>query len=189
MRLFQLFLAATLISCGVSSDVAFAQQASGKATGKNAPATPPKPGDKFGEWTYQCDSLPKDAPKDAHPACYVSQARVSTNERGEQTRVLLVNLSKVGAERQPALFVFLPFGVAVQQDVAVTVESSNIGLQGRVDTCLPAGCRVPFLLQREAQDLLRKNKTLWVSFAPIGGKNVRVEVPLDGFGAALAAIK
>jgi invasion protein IalB len=48
---------------------------------------------------------------------------------------------------------------------------------------------VPFLLQPEAQDLLRKNKTLWISFAPVGGKDVRVEMPLDGFGAALAAIK
>lgn len=170
-------------------DTAFAQQqkagpkAESKAAAKGA-AVAPKVGDKFGDWTYQCD----EQPGGAAPSCYLSQSRVSTNERGEQNRVLLVNLSKIGDERQPVLFIFLPFGAAVQQDVVVTADASNTGLKGRVDTCVLSGCRVPFLLAADAQDLLRKAKTLWVSFAPVGGNNVRVEIPLNGFTAGLAAL-
>jgi len=191
MRIFAVVVAGLLL---LHPDAGFAQQpkatpkAEPKAAAKGAVAAP-KVGDKFGEWTYQCDDLAKDAPKDAKPECYLWQVRVTTNERGEQNRVLLVNLSKVGADRQPVLFVFLPFGAAVQQDVAVTVDASNTGLKSRVDTCLVAGCRVSFALAADAQDLLRKGKSLWVSFAPVGGNNLRVEVPLDGFTAGLAALK
>ncbi len=203
IRTIAVALSFAVLVCAAPS---MAQQANPPAAQKAAPKAPAKseapkaaakgsatvkPGDQFGEWTYQCDDQGKDVANGTPPSCYLTQARATTNERGEQSRVLLVNVSRigVGAERQPILFVFLPFGAAVQQDVTLIVDGSNMGLKSRVDTCVLQGCRVPFLLQEDAMDLLRKGKTAMVSFAPVGGNNVRVEVPLAGFTAGMAAVK
>jgi invasion protein IalB len=164
----------------------------GPAQAQTKPPAPKSPsqgeGQKYGAWTYRCDPLPASAPPGTQPACFISQVVSVKTNGGREARMLMVNASRFGPERKPILFVFVPWGAAVQQDVILSVDGGP-PVNGRMDTCLAEGCRLTLLLPDEFAERVRKGRTLSVTFTPLGGQPMKLDAVLDGFESGLAAVK
>ncbi|OHC73795.1 MAG: hypothetical protein A3G18_05325 [Rhodospirillales bacterium RIFCSPLOWO2_12_FULL_58_28] len=165
-------------------------------------AQQPASNKKFGDWTLICENVPAAAPdpkaKDKKAAvptqeCFLNQtlaSQVGEGEQARQGRLLTANISMAGQdkERKPLLILFLPFGVAIQQEVGVDIENGP-QLKGKMDTCLQAGCRAAFLLDDNTVAALKQAKTARIGFAPVGGNAVGVTLPLAGLAEGIAGLK
>jgi invasion protein IalB len=151
---------------------ALAQEAAGLPGGATSA------NESHGDWTVSCAVVPQNGA--ANKVCALSQRQ--TNGQTRQ-RVLAVELrpKETGAEGT----LVLPFGLALDQGVALQIDDGQAlpGLQFR--TCLPGGCLVDLRFDAKTLPILRKSNSLKIKVVADGAGETQLAVSLKGFPGAL----
>lgn len=145
-----------------------------------APAAAALPGgatslqETHGDWVVGC------AVQGAAKRCGVTQEQ--TNQQTRQ-RVLAVELAPAGDRIEGILL--LPFGLALDQGVALQIDEHAPGPTLRFRTCLPAGCVVPVSFDARQAAALRAGTALKARVTPDGSQPTTLSISLKGLGSAL----
>lgn len=162
-----LTLAAALFLGGGTA--ALAQGLPGGATSLN---------ETHGDWRVTC------ATQENVVRCAVSQVQVNNQNR---QRVLSVELTAAEGGSSAEGTLVLPFGLALDQGVVLSIDEGEFQPPLRFSTCLPAGCLVPLTFNADAVTAMRAGTALNVKAAANGsGQEVNFSISLAGFTSALA---
>ncbi len=131
----------------------------------------------FSDWQVAC------AVQDAGSHCALLQSQSRQNGQ----RVLAIELSATSATTVDGVLV-LPFGLALENGVALRIDDQPEGQSFRFKTCLPAGCLVPVSFDAKAVKSLRSGISLKVAAVTDGGAEQAFTISLKGFAAALDRI-
>ena len=150
----------------------------GPALAQNLPGGASSLNETHGDWTVTCVTL------DGTVRCAVSQIQINSENR---QRVLSVELTaNDGGNAAGGTFV-LPFGLALDQGVALSIDEGEPMASLRFSTCLPAGCLVPLTFDQNAITAMRAGAALKAKAAANGGgQDVNFSISLSGFTSALA---
>ncbi|ETR76957.1 invasion protein [Afipia sp. P52-10] len=127
-----------------------------------------------GDWVVSC------ALQGASKRCGLTQEH--TNQQTRQ-RVFAVELTPVGDKVEGVLL--LPFGLVLDQGVALQVDDQAEGQPLRFRTCLMAGCLVQVTFDARQAAALRGGTALKMRVTPEGGPSTVLAISLKGLGAAL----
>jgi invasion protein IalB len=121
----------------------------------------------FGDWTVACQVT------NGAIRCAMSQTQVAS-QSGQ--RVLSLQLVAAADEDVDGLLL-APFGLRLAEGVTLAVDEEPALLNRSFSTCIPAGCLVPLILNRET---LRAT-----AIADDSGNEVVFTISLSGFTGAL----
>lgn len=131
----------------------------------------------FGNWTVNC--LVQTQGETKNVACSMSQQQV--DEKKQRALAVELSPSKDGTN---GVFV-LPFGLNLAAGTVLQIDDAKPDQALPFSTCLPAGCILPVTFNAAKADALSKGKSLAVLAQAVGGNEIKLNVPLDGFAAAL----
>lgn len=131
-----------------------------------------------GDWTVAC------ATPEGNVRCAVSQIQINSQNR---QRVLSVELSATEGGAAASGTLVMPFGLALDQGVVLSIDESEFLPPLRFSTCLPAGCLVPLTFNVDAVTTMRVGTALKVKAAANdNGQEINFSISLSGFTSALA---
>lgn len=158
----------TVLSLG-GLDPAAAQGLPGGATSLN---------ETHGDWVVACTT------PDGKVRCSVSQVQINSQNR---QRVLSIELAAAEGGAASSGTLVMPFGLALDQGVALSIDEGEALPQLRFSTCLPAGCLVPLTFNKDVVTAMRAGTQLKVkATANDTGQEISVAISLAGFSSALA---
>jgi invasion protein IalB len=131
----------------------------------------------YDTWTVSCALRTVDS--NPVKACATSQEQLDQRSR---QRVLAIELKPAATGAVGTLL--LPFGLALEQGIALQIDGGPAASPLRFRTCLVAGCIVPLTFDVKMLAALRKATTLKLRGIADGGKEVLFEISLKGFGSA-----
>ena len=141
----------------------------------------PENGQKFLDWTVTCEV----SKESAQPACFVFQNLLL---KKENKRLLHVAVGYLPAGQQPTAFFTLPLGVSLPGGLSVTVDDGK-PVRVRYERCDAAGCLAPLALTDTLVKSLMGGRWSRVAFFDASRREISVPVSLNGFTAALKALK
>jgi len=127
-----------------------------------------------GDWVVGC------VVQAAAKRCGATQEQ--TNQQTRQ-RVIAMELAPAGDRIEGALL--LPFGLVLDQGVALQIDDQALGQPLRFRTCLPGGCLVPLSFDARQSVALRGGTMLKSRIVPDGGQPTVLTISLKGLGSAL----
>jgi invasion protein IalB len=127
-----------------------------------------------GDWVVGC------VVQGAAKRCGVTQEQ--TNQQTRQ-RVVAMELTPAGDRIEGVLL--LPFGLVLDQGVALQIDDQAQGQTLRFRTCLPGGCLVPLGFDARQTAALRAGTALKARVMPDGGQPTVLTISLKGLGSAL----
>jgi len=131
-----------------------------------------------GDWRVTC------ATQENVVRCAVSQIQVNNQNR---QRVLSVELTAAEGGNSAEGTLVLPFGLALDRGVALSIDEGEPRPPLRFSTCFPAGCLVPLTFNADAVTAMRAGTALKVKAAANdSGQEVNFSISLSGFTSALA---
>ena len=133
----------------------------------------------FENWTVNC------AVAQEKKRCVLLQQQTN-----QQTRQLTfaIELSPAPEGAVVATLV-LPFGLALQNGVALQIDDQAKGEALKFRTCLPVGCLVGVTFDKAKVSSLRTGTTLKATALADGGNDISFSAPLKGFSAALDRVQ
>lgn len=162
---------ATLSFIAAISAAGFAQAATSLPGGASSLT------ETYSNWTVTCLVQAQGDVKNV--ACSMSQQQVDENKQ----RALAVELSPAGDGVNGIMM--LPFGLNLAAGSVLQIDETKADKARPFSTCLPAGCIIPVNFDASKADALGKGKNLSVLAQAIGGNDIKLNVPLDGFADAL----
>lgn len=134
----------------------------------------------FGDWTVNC------AIQSEQKMCAASQAQ-GNNQTGQQVFAIELYAAQQGASNGVLI---LPFGLDIQQPVALAIDEQALESTAEFTTCVPGGCVVPIAFPQSQLDALKSGTTLTVTAksASTSGDPAQFAVSLAGFTAAIDRI-
>lgn len=132
----------------------------------------------YENWTVSC--LVQKQGETQKVLCSMSQQQVDDNRQ----RALAIELSPADKNGASGAFV-LPYGLNLASGATLQLDETPADKPLAFTTCLPAGCIVPVSLDAAKADALGKGKNLFVLAQAMDGNQIKLNVPLDGFAAAL----
>ena len=142
----------------------------------------PKNGDKFKDWTVQCDEK---ATGDVSGGCWIAQNVV---DKEANRPVMNISVAFVSEFPEPAVVVTLPLGINLPPGVIFQIDE-NPPFKLPVSWCLRDGCRVRLLLKEEQLAVFKAGTNGKITFQQPSGQGVTLPFSLQGFTAALTALK
>lgn len=136
----------------------------------------------YGNWTITC--LVQKQGESQKVLCSMSQQLVDDKRQ----RALAVEIIPTDKNSATGAFV-LPFGLNLASGATLQLDETPADKPLAFTTCLPAGCIVPVNLDAAKTDALEKGKNLFVLAQAMDGNQIKLNVPLDGFSAALKRIR
>lgn len=175
MRVCNLAMLATLAlsAATLTATTALAQDAAKTTPAMGLPGGASAISETHGNWIVNCQVI------NSTPLCSFSHQQMDNKNQ----RVFAIELTprNEGASGNAAL----PFGLALQNGVTISVDDKPLGEKWSFSTCLIGGCLVPFELDGPKLAQLNRGKTMKISgLALDGGREVSFSVPLDGFASA-----
>ena len=163
---FMIFGTALLLG---GAGASFAQGLPGGATTLN---------ETHGDWTVAC------ATPEGNVRCAVSQVQINSDNR---QRVLTVELTVTEGGNTASGMLVMPFGLALEQAVTLSIDDGAAMPPLRFSTCLPTGCLVPLAFNQETVTAMRAGTSLKaIATANGSGHEVNFSISLSGFTSALA---
>ncbi|WP_156851608.1 invasion associated locus B family protein [Bartonella refiksaydamii] len=176
-KLFNLLIVFTLL--GISS-VAFASSSKSAET-KGAAATLPNGAssltETYGLWTINCGI------QEGKKVCFMHRQEV--NDQGRVVVAMNVILNTDGVVSGNLT---VPFGILVSKPVRLQVDEGKAVIETGIRTCVPAGCIVPIVFDKNHVAALRAGKHLKLAMtiaAPGEPPLNDLFVQLNGFSSAL----
>lgn len=150
----------------------------GTAAAQGLPGGATTLNETHGDWTVAC-TVPEGTVR-----CAVSQVQINNQNR---QRVLSVELTATEGGAAASGTLVMPFGLALDQGVALSIDEGEFLPTLRFSTCLPAGCLVPLTFNADAVTAMRAGTALKVKAAANdSGQEVNFSISLSGFTSALA---
>lgn len=145
----------------------------------------PQDGARFKDWGTRCEALPEGKGQLCH--IYQTVSVQDKDKTKEQPLLSVAVLYPPGKDGPVALFtvplgVLLPAGVGLQVDEG---ETTRFGYE----LCMPQGCRAGLELKPELVEALKKGKQAKVIVVDAKRRSAGIPVSLQGFTAALDALK
>ncbi|EJF77455.1 hypothetical protein MCO_01186 [Bartonella sp. DB5-6] len=176
-KLFNLLIVFTLLSI---SSVAFASSSKSAET-KGAAATLPNGAssltETYGLWTINCGI------QEGKKVCFMHRQEV--NDQGRVVVAMNVILNTDGVVSGNLT---VPFGILVSKPVRLQVDEGKAVIETGIRTCVPAGCIVPIVFDKNHVAALRAGKHLKLAMtiaAPGEPPLNDLFVQLNGFSNAL----
>ncbi|WP_455480883.1 invasion associated locus B family protein [Bartonella sp. B12(2025)] len=176
-KLFNLPIIFTLLSI---SSVAFASGVKSTAT-KDAAATLPNGAsslaETYGLWTIRCGI------EEGKKVCFMHRQEVN-----DQGRVVVAMNVTLNADGVVSGNLTVPFGIVVSKPVHLQVDEGKAVIKTGIRTCVPAGCVVPVVFDKNHVTTLRAGKHLKLAMtiaAPGEPSLDNLFVQLNGFSKAL----
>ena len=130
-----------------------------------------------GDWTVNC------AVREDGAQCSVSQNQINGST---QQRVLSIELVPDVEDNTVVGTLVMPFGLAVGQDVILSMQEGLSLPPLRFATCLPVGCLVRVAFSSDAIAAMKGGTTLEAkATASSDGQDVSFSISLAGFSSAL----
>ncbi|MFC5384645.1 invasion associated locus B family protein [Aquamicrobium segne] len=130
-----------------------------------------------GDWTVACTT------PDGTVRCAASQVQINSQNR---QRVLSVELTATEGGSATSGTLVMPFGLALDQGVVLSIDEGDFLPPLRFSTCLPAGCLVPLAFDAASVTALRAGTAVSVTvIANDSGQELSFSVSLSGFSSAL----
>jgi invasion protein IalB len=148
---------------------------SAAAGGKPATGT----GQRFGSWVLACPS-----PEQAKAGCVLIQQVSEALSR----KVVFVWLVQYNDKGQLLGAFRLPSGVFVNRGLIMKADGKGDGLKVDYTRCDPSECQAVFSITNDVAKQLSGAKTVTVAIALTSGKTADVELNMEGFAGALAAL-
>jgi len=140
---------------------------------------PPKIGQQFGDWVFQCSAVAQN-----QTACAFVQTIVSQDGKRQ-----LAQLQMLEQKTEPASYILtmlLPLGLDIQNGVTAKIDTTD-PVAATLKTCLPRGCIATIALDKNLADALKHGKSLALDFTMGGGKKT-ITGSLNGIAEAFNAI-
>ena len=100
-------------------------------------------------------------------------------------RVLAMEIRSDKGETLAAILV-MPFGLAIANGISLQIDNGETGNSLPFTTCRPVGCLVPFIIDNDKAEALKKGTKLTVTASADGSAQpVVFAVSLNGFADAL----
>jgi len=166
----------------------------------------PKAGEKFEDWTVQCETIPvpqeklavkvegsegsgdKKADAPATKETTLCQIVQTLTEESSDQPVMQMAVGYLPGSENPVGALLLPLGIWLPPGVELRVDEGKTG-RIPVDTCDPAGCRAGVELDAEFLAGMKKGNELNVTFGGRNRQGITVPISLKGFTAALGSLK
>lgn len=137
--------------------------------------------ERFGSWILGCPAPPQDG---TNAPCLLAQ-QVSEALSRKVVFVWLVQYDDKGA----LLGAFrLPPGVFVNRGLIMKTDANGDGLRVDYTRCDPQECQAVFSISPELVKQLSAAKQVTVDIALTNGQTANVQLGMDGFAAAMAAL-
>ncbi|WP_336294442.1 invasion associated locus B family protein [Bartonella sp. CB169] len=176
-KLFNLLVIFTLLSISSVAFVSGLKAASAKDVAATLPNGASSLTEIYGLWTVRCD-LEK-----GKKVCFMHRQEVN-----DQGRVVVAMTLILSADNVVSGNLTVPFGIAVSKPVHLKVDEGKSALDTSIRTCVPAGCVVPVVFDKNHVAALRAGKNLKLSMAIATPGEPALNdlfVQLNGFGKAL----
>lgn len=135
----------------------------------------------YNNWTVTCNVQAQGEAKTV--LCAMSQQQVDE----QRQRALAVELTPVKDGANGILM--LPFGLNLNAGAVLQIDDAKADKALGFSTCLPAGCMIPVQFDAAKAEALGKGKNLTVLAQAVGGNEIKLNVPLEGFAAALKRVR
>ena len=132
----------------------------------------------YGNWTVSC--LVQKQGEAQKVLCSLSQQQMDEKRQ----RALAIEISPADKNAAAGAFV-LPFGLNLAAGTILQIDELPADKPIGFTTCLPAGCIVPVNFDSAKAEALGKGQNLSVLAQAMDGNQIKLNVPLDGFAAAL----
>ncbi|MGN7295104.1 invasion associated locus B family protein [Rhizobium sp. SAFR-030] len=130
----------------------------------------------YGDWTVGCRA------QNAVVGCVVSQ--VQSDPKSRRPRLSVEFATSTGGRIEGALL--LPFGLALANGVAISLDDAGNAQSFPFSTCLPGGCLVPIRFDAAMTEALKKGTLLHISAVMLStGATVPMRVSLKGLPEAM----
>ena len=136
-------------------------------------------GQRFGAWVLACPSS-----QQAKAACFLVQNVHEALSR----KVVFVWLIQYDDQGRLLGAFRLPSGVFVNRGLIMKTDPKSDGLRVEYTRCDPAECQAVFSITDDLAKQLGATKAVTVAVSLTSGQTVNVELNMDGFAAALAAL-
>jgi invasion protein IalB len=148
------------------------------AAGPDAPPPAQGTGQRFGAWILVCPA------PDQKAACFLLQQVSEALSR----KVVFVWLIQYDDKGQLLAAFKLPSGVFVNRGLILKTDPKADGLRVEYTFCDPGECQATFSINNDLAKQLSAAKAVTVAIALTSGKTADVELGMDGFAGALAAL-
>jgi invasion protein IalB len=179
------FAAALVLAVGASFVAGPVAMAADKKAAKEAKADPKADANKEEQsaWVKLCEKAPNITdPKQELNVCLTHHERLD----GATGRVLVsAAIREVEGQKQKALMVMVPLGMALPPGVQVKVDE-NEPIKLQFTLCHAAGCTAETEATPKIIDEMKSGKQVVVAAINLAGKAIGFPVPLVGFPKALA---
>ncbi|WP_078486194.1 invasion associated locus B family protein [Solemya velesiana gill symbiont] len=139
----------------------------------------PKPGDRFGNWVYECET------KSEKAICALTQTVTLKNN---QARILKLTLGRLGKENKLMLVALLPLGIHLPAGVAGKIDNAN-QFPLTLHTCTQNGCEAVIEVDQHLRWKMKAGKEFFLGFkANPTPPTITIKTSLDGTSAGLNAI-
>jgi len=175
-----MFVSVLAFALGGVSLPALAQNVGSAPAPQTAATRQPEPETKsFGDWTMRCFPVQSPAPCDVFQASFWKQ----THNRATST-----SIAYVPSRDLYAVQFTVPLGVSLAKGMGFSVGSYNVsGVPFR--RCTREGCLVESPIDPKAVQAMTTGDKAMITVTAYGGKDIHLPLSLNGFSAALAAMK
>ncbi|EJF82084.1 invasion associated locus B family protein [Bartonella doshiae] len=176
-KLFNLFIIFTLLSISSAAFALDSKPAATKATTATLPNGASSLSETYGLWNINCGI------QEGKKVCFMHRQEVN-----EQNRVVVAMSIVLNADGAVSGNLTVPFGILVSKPVRLQVDDGKAVIETGIRTCVPAGCIVPIVFDKNHVAALRAGKHLKLAMtiaAPGEPPLNDLFVQLNGFSNAL----
>ncbi|GAA5106198.1 invasion associated locus B family protein [Bartonella jaculi] len=176
-KLFNLFIFFTLLSISSAAFASDSKSAATKAPAATLPNGASSLAETYGLWTINCGV------QEAKKVCLMHRQEVN-----DQGRVVVAMNVILNADGVVSGNLTVPFGILVSKPVRLQVDEGKAVIETGIRTCIPAGCIVPIVFDKNYVAALRAGKHLKLAMtvaAPGEPALNDLFIQLNGFSNAL----
>lgn len=135
-----------------------------------------KNGQKFRDWTAQCDSI------DGQQVCGITQTVL------DQDKKPMVNIfiRKIEKQKAPIAFIKVPLGVNLRAGLALAVDEKGVA-QVPYTVCDPVGCNAIIPLEDELLKKIKKGKKMQIAMLLVN-EEIIFSASLSGITKAIESL-
>jgi invasion protein IalB len=150
--------------------------------GARGAAGTPIDGAKFEDWSISCEQVEGGAQAEQ---CFIVQQRILKEGGGT---VLMIHAGYPGSGEELFAQFTLPLGILLPLGMELQIDKLDVK-RFPIQTCGPNGCKTMVKMDEPLLDALKTGAEAKVTFYDIARTPVTIPISLNGFTAALRALK
>ncbi len=142
----------------------------------------------FKSWTLECVTPKPPAGSTDQPKTFCRIGH-EVHNANDATKIELVARARyLGSDRKPWFILVLPPEANLQAGVRFQIDK-NTAYRAKIQSCFPSACNTMFPLSDDLLKQFKSGTDMKLEFLANPQTDVKLTVPLAGFGAALEALQ